>query len=107
MEQSRGTDVQWLQESLSTLGYLSPENREIFDNEGIASGVLNTATVKGLVRYKLDHMLGATPSAGLEVVNTIRRELAGRLPLVVGPDDTEDMIIYQRNGGDLPTRRGP
>ena len=82
-------------------------HREIFDAAGRPSGVLDAATAEGLVRYKRDHLLGGTPSAGLEVVNTIRRELAGRLPLVVGPDDTEDMIIYQRNGGDVPRRPGP
>ena len=107
MEQSRGGDVRWLQESLARLGYLSPDDREIFDAEGQASGVLDAATAEGLVRYKRDHLLGGTPSAGLEVVNAIRRELAGRLPQVVGPEDTKDMIIYQRNGGDLPRRPGP
>jgi uncharacterized Ntn-hydrolase superfamily protein len=107
MEQSRGGDVRWLQESLARLGYLSPDDREIFDAEGQASGVLDAATAEGLVRYKRDHLLGGTPSAGLEVVNAIRRELAGRLPQVVGLEDTKDMIIYQRNGGDLPRRPGP
>lgn len=107
MEQSRGTDVGWLQTSLASLGYLSPEDRDIFDANGNPLGVLNAATVTGLVRYKRDHLLGGTPSAGLEVVNSIRRELSGRLNFVVSPDDTEDMIIYQRNGGDLPVGSTP
>ncbi len=105
MEQSRGEDVKWLQRSLVRFGYLSPDNREVFDEEGEPVGVLNAATAEGLARYKLDRDLGGAPSAGLEVVNALRRELAGRLPLVVSPDDTEDMIIYQRNGGDLPARK--
>ena len=102
MEQSRGEDVKWLQRSLATFGYLSPDDRDVFGEDGEPIGVLNAATAEGLIRYKRDRDLGDAPSAGLEVVNALRRELAGRLPIVAGPNDTEDMIIFQRNGGDLP-----
>ena len=105
MEQSRGEDVQWLQVSLATLGYLSFEEASVFDVNGKPLGVLNRATAEGLIRYKKDHGMGGTPSAGLEVVNALRRELAGHLIQVVSPLDTEAMIIYQRNGGDLPSRK--
>ena len=107
MEESRGDDVGWLQESLAKLGYLSPDQKEMFDEDGQPLGVLNATTVAGLVRYKRDHGMGGSPAAGLEVVNVIRRELAGRLWQPVGPHDLEDMIIYQRNGGDLPLRPQP
>ena len=102
MEQSRGEDVKWLQTALVDFGYLAPDDPGAFDEEGNPRGILNAATAEALVRYKLDRNLGEQPSAGLEVVNAIRRELRGLLPHVSGPEDTEGMIIYQRNGGDVP-----
>ena len=102
MEQSRGEDVRWLQASLAELAYLSPDDGSAFDEDGNPLGVLNAATAEALARYKHDRDLGNAPSAGLEVVNAIRRELLGLLPHVSGPEDTEGMIIYQRNGGDVP-----
>lgn len=105
MEQSRGNDVKWVQDSLAKLGYLSRENRAIFDEKGQSLGVFNSATVEGVVRFKRDHGQGAGPTVALETVNVIMRELAGKLYQTTGPNDTDHMIIYHRNGGDVPTRR--
>ena len=102
MGQSRGEDVKWLQRSLVEFGYLSPDDQGAFDEDGNARGILNAATADALARYKDDRNLGGAPSAGLEVVNAMRRERLGLLPHVSSPEDIEGMIIYQRNGGDVP-----
>ncbi|TDI39079.1 MAG: DUF1028 domain-containing protein [Acidobacteria bacterium] len=102
MGQSRGEDVKWLQRSLVEFGYLSPDDRAAFGEDGNARGILNATTADALARYKNDRNLGGAPSAGLEVVNAMRRERLGLLPHVSSPEDTEGMIIYQRNGGDVP-----
>jgi len=102
MGQSRGEDVKWLQASLVEFGYLSPDDPDAFDEDGNARGILNATTTAALASYKNDRNLGGAPSAGLEVVNAIRRERLGLLPHVSSPEDTEGMIIYQRNGGDVP-----
>jgi hypothetical protein len=39
---------------------------------------MNDATAAALVRYKVDHQLGASPSAGAETFLRMRRELEGR-----------------------------
>ena len=78
MEQSRGNDVRWLQEALADLGYVTREAPGIFDSNGEATGVMNDATAAALVRYKVDHQLGASPSAGAETFLRMRRELEGR-----------------------------
>ena len=78
MERSQGDDVRWLQNALAELGYVSRDDRGVFDADGEPNGVLNDATVQVLVRYKVDHQLGATPGAGLETITRIRRELEGR-----------------------------
>lgn len=75
MEQSRGNDVKWLQNALADLGYLTRDNRAVFDEKAEPVGVLNNATADALARYRRDHNLGDSPSAGLETVNSIRREL--------------------------------
>lgn len=105
MEQSRGRDVKWVQESLAKLGYLSPADRAIFDDKGEGNGVLNAATAAGLVRFRRDHGIGAGAAVGLEAINVILRELGGRLYQTTGPNDTDHMVIYERNGGDVPKRR--
>ncbi|MBI4473434.1 MAG: DUF1028 domain-containing protein [Acidobacteria bacterium] len=96
MEQSRGNDVRWVQESLATLGYL-PRTEQ-------PSAVLDVATVQGLSRFKRDHGLGGGASVGLEVINVLLRELNGRMYQTTGPNDTDYMIIYERHGGDLPKK---
>lgn len=78
MEQSGGDDVRWLQKALLDLGYLEATNRAVFDEKGQPSGRFNDATGAAVDRYKRDHALGAGPSAGLETVNSIKRELARR-----------------------------
>jgi uncharacterized Ntn-hydrolase superfamily protein len=78
MEQSGGDDVRWLQKALLDLGYLDATNRAVFDEKGQPSGRFNDATGAAVDRYKRDHALGAGPSAGLETVNSIKRELARR-----------------------------
>jgi uncharacterized Ntn-hydrolase superfamily protein len=78
MEQSGGDDVRWLQKALLDLGYLDATNRAVFDGKGQPSGRFNDATGAAVDRYKRDHALGAGPSAGLETVNSIKRELARR-----------------------------
>ncbi len=103
MEQSRGDGVKWLQDSLLALGYLSPGDTAVFSESGEPLGVLNAATVQGLVRFKSDHNQGTGPTVGLETVNTILREVNGLLYQPTGPDDIDHMIIYHRNGGDLQT----
>ncbi len=78
LEQSRGEDVKWLQVALRDLGYLAGTAPGIFDGKGQAIGVLNDATADAIARFKRDRGLGATPSAGLETINALRKELAGR-----------------------------
>jgi uncharacterized Ntn-hydrolase superfamily protein len=78
MEQSGGEDVRWLQKALLDLGYLEASNRAVFDEKGQPSGRFNDATGGAIDRYKRDHSLGGGPSAGLETVNSIKRELARR-----------------------------
>lgn len=65
--QSAGDDVRWLQASLRELGYLDAEPTGLFDD----------ATAGAVSRYKSEHGLGSSPSAGLETVNSIRRQLGG------------------------------
>jgi uncharacterized Ntn-hydrolase superfamily protein len=78
MEQSGGDDVRWLQKALLDLGYIEAGNRAVFDEKGQPSGRFNDATGAAVDRYKRDHALGGGPSAGLETVNSIKRELARR-----------------------------
>ena len=78
IEQSAGDDVRWLQAALRDLGYLEATDRAVFGEEGKPSGRFNDATGRAVDRYKRDHSLGAGPSAGLETVNSIKRELARR-----------------------------
>ena len=78
MEMSRGRDVAWLQSSLETLGYLRGDEATIFDEEGEPNGVFEDVTAEAVARYKSEHALGRSPSAGLETVNSIRRELERR-----------------------------
>jgi uncharacterized Ntn-hydrolase superfamily protein len=78
MEQSGGNDVRWLQKALVDLGYLEATNRAVFDDKGQPSGRFDDATGTAVDRYKRDHALGGGPSAGLETVNSIKRELARR-----------------------------
>lgn len=78
VEQTRGADVQWLQRSLRDLGYLSAGDRSVFDANGEAVGLFNNATAAAVARYRSEHGMGNSPSAGLETVNSIRRELERR-----------------------------
>jgi len=78
VEQSRGADVRWLQESLRTLGYLEADVPGVFDDAGRAIGLFNDVTADAISRYRRDHGLGASRSAGLETVNSIRARLADR-----------------------------
>ena len=78
MERSQGDDVRWLQNALAELGYVARDEGGIFGPDGQPNGVLNDATVQALVRYKIDHQLGATPGAGRETILRIQRELEGR-----------------------------
>ncbi len=78
LEQSRGEDVKWLQRTLRTLGYLGAKSAGVFDEKGEPVGVLNDVTADAITRYKRDRGLGASPSAGLETINALRRELSGR-----------------------------
>ncbi len=76
MEMSRGRDVMWLQRSLEALGFLSGSERTVFDENGEPNGLFEDVTANAVARYKVEHHLGRTPSAGLETVTSIRRELA-------------------------------
>jgi uncharacterized Ntn-hydrolase superfamily protein len=107
MEQSRGEDVRWVQEALAGLGYLPRETPGVFGEEGRASGVLDAGTAQAIARYKRDHMMGGGASVGLQVINALMRELAGRLPQPVTMDDTADMVIYHLHGGDVRSTRRP
>lgn len=78
LEQSRGEDVKWLQQALLDLGYLSRETPGAFGEKGEPLGVLNDATAAAVARFKRDHGLGNTPSAGLETINAIRQDLASK-----------------------------
>lgn len=78
IEESRGKDVQWLQKSLQTLGYLKGNERTIFNDKGEPIGLFEDVTAAAVSNYKKDHNLGATPSAGLETVNSIKKELQRR-----------------------------
>ena len=66
MEMSRGEDVLWLQRSLAALGFLEG---------GEPPGVFDDETAAAVLRYKTARNLGRSPSAGLETVSSIRREL--------------------------------
>lgn len=101
MEQSRGLDVAWVQESLSRLGYLLRATREVFGENGEPSGVLDARTAASIARYKRDHMMGGGPTVGLQMINFLMREQAGLLPQPVTMDDTDHMVIYHRYGGDV------
>ena len=78
MGMTRGRDVGWLQTNLRTLGYLDGDEETIFDAEGNANGLFEDVTADAVSRYKRDHNLGGSPSAGLETVNSIRNEIEGR-----------------------------
>ena len=78
MGMTRGRDVQWLQTNLNTLGYLDGDEETVFDEEGTANGLFEDATANAVSRYKRDHNLGGSPSAGLETVNSIRAEMEER-----------------------------
>jgi len=80
VEQSRGADVAWLQTRLRELGYLTSDQRTVFDETGEPRGVFDDATAAAVARYKTDRMLGGSPSAGLETVNALKRELERRHP---------------------------
>lgn len=75
LEQSRGDDVKWLQKALRDLGYLTVKTTGVFDDKGEPLGVLNDVTAESIARFKRDRGLGATPSAGLETINALRKEL--------------------------------
>ncbi len=90
MGMTRGRDVQWLQTNLRALGYLDGGEETIFDEAGAANGLFEDVTADAVSRYKRDHHLGGSPSAGLETVNSIRAEMEERglsAPLLadVGP----------------------
>ena len=76
MEISRGRDVMWLQRSLEALGFLNGNEPTAFDENGEPSGLFEDITADAVARYKGEHNLGRTPSAGLETVTSMRRELA-------------------------------
>ena len=76
VEQARGRDVQWLQRSLRELGYLTGREPSVFA-DGEAVGLFDDVTADAVARFKTDRGLGASPSAGLETVQAIRRDLAG------------------------------
>lgn len=78
LEQSRGEDVRWLQQALLDLGYLSAQTPGVFGQKGEPLGVLNDATAAAIARFKTDHGLGGSPSAGLETIDAIRRDLAAK-----------------------------
>ena len=78
LEQSRGRDVRWLQCTLGELGYLDRGNRSVFAADGEAIGLFNNVTADAVAEYKRGRGLGGSPSAGLETVNAIRRDLDGR-----------------------------
>ena len=76
MEMSRGRDVLWLQRSLEALGFLNGSEPTVFDASGEPNGLFEDVTADAVARYKVEHHLGRTPSAGLETVASMRRELA-------------------------------
>lgn len=76
--QTVGDDVRWLQESLRRLGYLDSGDRSVFSPAGEPLGRFNDATAAAVSRFKAEHGLGSTPSAGLETVAALRRALEGR-----------------------------
>jgi uncharacterized Ntn-hydrolase superfamily protein len=78
LEQSRGDDVRWLQQALLDLGYLSAQTPGVYGANGEPLGVLNDATAAAITRFKNDHGLGNSPSAGLETIDAIRRDLAAK-----------------------------
>ncbi|MFN2446612.1 MAG: DUF1028 domain-containing protein [Vicinamibacterales bacterium] len=78
LEQSRGDDVRWLQKALRDLGYLNAKAPGVFDGTGEPLGVLNDVTAEAIARFKGDRGLGGTPSAGLETIDALRKELGGR-----------------------------
>jgi uncharacterized Ntn-hydrolase superfamily protein len=75
LEQARGEDVKWLQRALLDLGYLNQQAPTVFNDKGEPLGVFNDVTAEAVARYKRDRGLGATPSAGLETINAMRKEL--------------------------------
>ena len=75
MEMSRGRDVMWLQRSLEALGFLNGDEPTVFDENREPNGLFEDVTADAVARYKIEHQLGRTASAGLETVTSMRREL--------------------------------
>ncbi len=78
LEQSRGEDVKWVQKALRDLGYLTAKAPGAFDSKGEPVGILNDTTAEAVLRFKQDRGLGATPSAGLETISALKKELSGK-----------------------------